>query len=486
MTSLAERQPPTPWARLTRTLRFRVLLWNASVVMFTAISLLAAVRFQVEFTLRGELDGILQDELEEAANEISAGQYDSEVLTRIVDRETYGHHHLREYVEIKTPDGTLMAVNTGAPSSRPLTENVPDNVPTTVGGYRVVRRVLGEKGGPPRAIVVVGALASAIDDQMRTLDRIVALTALVSLIGAPIVGHWLAGKAIDPLAEMTRTAAKLHPEQLHERLPNRETGDELDQLAMTVNHLLDRIFDYLQEHRESLANAAHELRSPLAAIRSSAEVALQRERSTQEYEELLESIIEQGTTLGTLVNQLLLLSEMEREHLERQTEAVPLDQVVTRAVNMFQGVAEQKDVDLKITNIRGTTISGNRMHLREVVNNLLDNAIKFTEPGGTVTVDLGTEEAERAAVLRVTDSGIGIPGEDLPKVFDRFFRSDRSRNREKPGTGLGLSICKSVVESHGGTIEVSSSSLGTTFKIRLPLMSLGEKLADGIAAAKGV
>lgn len=479
------RPPRRIWSRLLKTLRFRVVLWNGSVVVLTALAVLIAVRVQVEFTLRTELDGVLLDELEEAAQEISGGAIESKILLKIVDRETYGHKHLQEYVEVLSPKGETLVVNSGAPRDRPSPLGVEDDAPTTIGGYRIVKRDLARPGQQTRAIVVVGALASGIDEQMRTLDRIVALTAAVAMIIAPLVGYWLASKVINPLSRMTSTAAKLHPEHLEERLPIRDTGDELDQLAITVNQLLDRIFTYLQEHRESLANAAHELRSPLAAIRSSVEVALNRGRTTEEYEELLESIIEQGASLEVLVNQLLLLSEMERDHLELPKDPVQLDQLVGRSVSMFQGVAEQKGVDLQVRGLRPAQVAGNRLHLKEVVNNLLDNAIKFTDKGGKVTVDVQQDVEHGMAILRVSDSGIGIPTADLPKVFDRFFRSDRSRSRDIPGTGLGLSICKSVVEAHGGTVSVQSPGIGTIFVVRLPVQKDGAA-GNGAAETRSV
>lgn len=464
---------------MLRTLRVRVVLWNISVVVFTAVALLVAVRLQVEFTLRTELDGILSDELEEATAEISAGSLEERTLLKIVDRETYGHKHLQEYVEVFGPDGETLVVNTTAPRRRPQPLTVKDNTPVTIDGYRIVKRQLAPAGQSIRVTVVVGALASGIDEQMRTLDRIVALTAAAAMVVAPLIGYWLSGKVIDPLAKMTSTAAKLHPERLSERLPIRDTGDELDQLAVTVNQLLDRIFAYLQTHRESLANAAHELRSPLAAIRSSVEVALNRGRTTAEYEELLESIIEQGTALEMVVNQLLLLAEMEGDRLEIPRDPVQLDQLVSRSVNMFQGVAEQKGVGLELRDLRPVRVNGNRYHLREVVNNLLDNAIKFTQKGGDVWVDLQAEDS--FALLRVSDSGVGIAPGDLPKVFDRFFRGDPSRSRDIPGTGLGLSICKAVVDAHGGSIMARSDGSGTTFLVRLPLVRNAEDSPPGVS-----
>ncbi|HLQ46007.1 MAG TPA: HAMP domain-containing sensor histidine kinase, partial [Planctomycetaceae bacterium] len=298
------------------------------------------------------------------------------------------------------------------------------------------------------------------------------ISAAVVFVAAPLLGYWLAGRMTGYLAEVIHTAARLHPDQLQERLPLRGTDDELDQLAKTINLLLDRIARHLQERRDFLANAAHELRTPLAAIRSSAEVALGGDRSAEEYEELLGEIIEEGIALEALVNQLLLLSETEADWLKLRGERFAFDEVVLKAVEMFRGVAETKEIELVIGTVDHADLEGNRQHLRQVLNNLLDNAIKFTPDGGRVSISLKRDVAREQLLLEIRDSGIGIRPEDLPSVFQRFFRGDNARRREPEhqGTGLGLSICRAVVEAHGGHITASSQlGQGTTFVVTLPL-----------------
>jgi signal transduction histidine kinase len=228
----------------------------------------------------------------------------------------------------------------------------------------------------------------------------------------------------------------------------------------------------LQERRDFLANAAHDLRTPLAAIRSSVEVALSSQRSCDEYQELLDGVIEEGAALETLVNQLLLLSETEAEGLKQRGTRFALDEVVLKAIDMFEAVADAKGVRMLRQQVDHVLVEGNRQHLRQVLNNLLDNAIKFTSAGGQVTVTLRRADERRLAVLEVADTGIGISEAEVPRIFERFFRADNARRRETDhkGSGLGLSICRAVVETHNGRITATSQiGQGTTFVVTLPL-----------------
>ena len=317
------------------------------------------------------------------------------------------------------------------------------------------------------------------------LDRFVVLCACGVLVVAPLCGYWLAGRATQPLAEIIQTTARLRPSYLHERLAIRGTGDELDRLSETLNRLLDRIGSYLQEHRDFLANSAHELRTPLAAIRSSIEVALAGGRTSEEYEELLTEIIEESGSLELLVNQLLLLSETEAERLKVVKQRIQFDELVEKAIDMFGGVAEFRDIKLACPALPSAIVHGNQQHLRQVIYNLLDNALKFTPAGGRVTVQLRIDAARDTVVFSVSDSGPGIPEGDLPHVFDRFFQGHRPRTgpSEKRGTGLGLSICQAIVQAHDGTIEVASQvGHGTRFTVCLPR---GDDRGHSVPAGEG-
>jgi signal transduction histidine kinase len=207
----------------------------------------------------------------------------------------------------------------------------------------------------------------------------------------------------------------------------------------------------------------------VAAIRSTAEVALGSQRSKEEYEALLWDIVEECESLEVLVNQLLLLAETENLSIGLQGKLVNLSTVVDRACDMFQAAAEARGVSLEVQIQPEIIVEGHEHHLRQVLNNLIDNALKFTPAGKEVFVELRAESGQ--AVLVVKDTGIGIPPADLPHLFERFFRGDRSHSRdsESRGTGLGLSICQGVVEAHRGQIAVTSQiGEGTTFTMTLP------------------
>jgi signal transduction histidine kinase len=334
---------------------------------------------------------------------------------------------------------------------------------------------------PETSYACVGCSQRYVARDMATIDRLALGTGFIVLLLSPVVGHLLTSRTIRPLAQMIQTTSRLTPGQFGDRLPIRGTGDELDSLAGTINGLLDRIASYLQQKHDFLANAAHDLRTPLAAIRSSVEVALGGARTENEYRELLGVVIDQCTSLQMLVNQLLLLAESDADRLQVDREPVALDQVVTRVVDMFEGVAEERSVELRCGEFAPVLVAGNRHHLRQVVSNLLDNAIKFTGASsgkngapqrGSVLIELTRDDTQRHARLTLEDNGIGIRAEDAPHVFDRFYRADKSRARDQgtSGSGLGLSICKAIVDAHGGQIAVESlPRKGAKFTVVLPL-----------------
>lgn len=462
------------WPRLMtlrRTLRFRLMLWNAVVVGLTTVVALIGLRAGVRYALLREIDSLLKEDLQEVALAIpEVYPPDSNVLHEELNRKALGHNAHRWYVRFIADDGHEIWASRNTPTPRPGFPNDSDFAPATLGEFRVMQ--FRERNLPSPVTIRVGASLSLMQEDLVQLDRLIYLAMGAVCLAAPLVGYWLAGRTTGFLGQVIHTTSRLHPDRLQDRLPIRGTGDELDQLAKAFNLLLDRIARHLQERRDFLANAAHDLRTPLAAIRSSVEVALGSQRTTEEYQELLDGVIEEGASLEALVNQLLLLSETEADWLKQRGERFAFDDVVLKAIDMFEAVAETKGVRLQRLEINQVTLEGNRQHLRQVLNNLLDNAIKFTPSGGSVTVRLRRDEEQNLAVLDVTDTGIGISEGEVPRVFERFFRADNARRRESEhkGSGLGLSICRAVVEAHNGQIVAHSQlGQGTTFVVTLPL-----------------
>jgi signal transduction histidine kinase len=341
----------------------------------------------------------------------------------------------------------------------------------TIGDSRMAQLVL-DKPSLPAYTVRLGASLATVDADVATVTRLMIAAGIMILFVAPALGYWLAGRATRPLARIITTAARLRPSHMEERLPIRGTLDELDQLSLTINHFLDLLGDYLERHRDFVANAAHELRSPLAAVQSSVEVTLNSDRTVAEYKDLLCEVADQCEQLRVLVNQLLLLAETDAARFPVEKRPVRYDRLVEKSVDMFRGAAEEWGIQLGADLPAGITIYGDADRLRQVVNNLIDNSLKFTSRGGQVQITLRRDFLENQVVMEVTDTGIGISTTDLPHVFERFYRGDKSRQRENStyGNGLGLSICQSIVTAHGGTIGVESTrGRGTTFTVRLPM-----------------
>jgi heavy metal sensor kinase len=461
---------------ILRTLRFRLTFWNTAVVLLMVVATLVAVREGLRFSLLRDTDELLVEDAEEVRLTVEQLTPDVEQIQRELDRMAQSHAHRGLFVQAFDRYGRLLWSSVNSPAeaaSQPIALDRRD--PATVQNDRVVLMNL-ERPRLPFAAVRVGCSLSIMQAELREITRLILTVGAIAIVLSPLGGYWLAGRATRPLAKIIDTTRRLQPNKLDERLAVSGSRDELDQLAVTINGFLNRIATYIDQNREFTANAAHELRSPLAAIRSAIEVTLNSSRGTGEYQELLEDLLDECSQLTRLTNQLLLLSESDAGRLELTGEPFRLDHVVERAVAMFQGVAEAAEIELQATIDQPVWMRGDAGRLRQVINNLVDNAIKYNRPRGWVRVELKQDAARRTATLRVSDHGIGIAPADLPLIFERFYRGDESRHRGEPGVtagaGLGLSICHSVVSAHGGTITVQSSLAGdTVFCVLLPTQS---------------
>jgi heavy metal sensor kinase len=468
---------------IVQTLRFRLTAWVALVVFLVVSVTMLAVREVVLHTLNAEFDQrLLKDSVDV---QLALDQFfpkDAAAFQRAMSLKGLAHIHVNWFVQVFDEHGKLLVQSENAPLNlRPVNLPVADKKLRDATGIRFpkadedvdVRLMEFEVRDQPTQplIVRLGSTRASMDDDIGLLNWIMILATASILVLAPLSGYFLAGRATRPLNWIVSTTARLEPKKLDERLPIRGTGDELDQLSATINGMLDRIGSYIDSNRDFIANAAHELRSPLAAIRGSVDVALDRLRSPDEYAALLTDVAEECARLTNLVTRLLLLAEGYAGRLDPRDQHAQLDKVVRESVSMFEAVAESKGVELKLVNISPAAVPGDEYHLRQVVRNLLDNAIKFTA-AGQVTVDLAADRAKKQATLRVSDSGIGIASDDLPRIFERFYRVDKSRSRDHTpgGSGLGLSICQAIVSALHGAIQVQSRpGQGSVFTVTLPL-----------------
>ncbi|NIS61552.1 MAG: heavy metal sensor histidine kinase [Proteobacteria bacterium] len=317
-------------------------------------------------------------------------------------------------------------------------------------------------------IVQVATSLEEVEEVLKTLLLILWITVPSVLVVASLGGLFLANKALRPVDEITKTARMITSKSFNQRIKLRKTRDEIGRLAETFNDMISRLGRSFRQIRQFTADASHELRTPLTILKGEIEVGLRKRRRPEEYKEILTSNLEEVNHMAQIVDDLLFLSkaDMGEAHLEKHR--VNLAKLISEVQAQAQTIAMTKDITIHISNDVDGVMIGDRLKLRQLLLNLVDNGIKYTPEGGEVRISL--EKDDGRFKLRVIDDGIGIAPEDQAHIFDRFFRVDKVRSRDAGGSGLGLSICKWIVEAHGGEITVESDlGTGSIFTVTLPL-----------------
>jgi heavy metal sensor kinase len=321
----------------------------------------------------------------------------------------------------------------------------------------------------PLTVVVTDSM-EPLGDQLDTLQNVLAIAIVLALLLAGSGGWLLARHSLSPLAAMASATERITANNLGERLPV-GSSDELGRLASRFNELLSRLSASFSQQRQFMADASHELRTPLSVVRTAAQVALQKpERSESDYREALAVIEQQAGRLSRLVEDMFALTRADMNQLPLDISDLYLDEVIADTTRAAGLLAQRKGVHLKSQDMQEAPYCGDERLLRQMISNLLDNAIKFTPEGGTVDVRL--HQVGASYEIAVTDTGCGIPDELQPRVFERFFRADKARvgTNGVGGAGLGLAIARSIAELHHGRLSLQHSGPeGSTFCIYLPL-----------------
>jgi heavy metal sensor kinase len=323
--------------------------------------------------------------------------------------------------------------------------------------------------GPGGTVVLVGRSVGKEAAEQRAFGWQLAGVGLV-VLAVGLAGGWLvSARILRPLAAISATASAISAANLAGRIDTGAVDRELAELAGVLNAMFGRLEAAFERQSRFTADASHELRTPLALLQSHAELALSRPRTAAKYRQTIEACLRAAGRMTGLVEGLLTLARADAGKLDLRREPVNLRELVEESIAHFQPLAAGKQVSLA-ARLEPADVTGDGLRLGQVVTNLLSNALQYNRPGGEVLVQLRTEDGE--ALLLVKDTGCGIPEEDCPNLFERFYRVDKARSRASGGNGLGLAICQSVVEAHGGTIGFETKvGQGSTFWVRLPCRS---------------
>jgi heavy metal sensor kinase len=331
------------------------------------------------------------------------------------------------------------------------------------GGEHRARVIYGRAG--PEMVLQIGQSLREDEEILEDFSQDFRPAVAVVFTLAALGGWLMARRAFSGVKKVTQTAIAISQGAMEKRVPLTGRGDEIDRLSQTFNRMLERIQALITEMREVTDNIAHDLKSPVTRLRGLAEVTLTTGRSLDEYQAMAASTVEECDRLFGMINTMLEISEFEAGVATLSMGTVDISALIAEACDLFQPLAEDKGLTLTAEVPVRCLISGDTSKLQRALTNLLDNAIKYTPSGGIVTVSAG--DGEKEVIISIHDTGIGIAAHDIPRIFDRFYRADKSRS--ETGAGLGLSLVLAIVQAHGGDIRVSSPpGAGSTFSVILP------------------
>jgi heavy metal sensor kinase len=457
--------------KIRRTLAFRLTFWYASV--FTVSSLVAFSIFYliISNVVQEHTDQALLKEMSEVASILRSKGEGSFIAEMSIEAESEGVGNI--FFRLLDPVGSEIAATNmsswkGVGTDRGALERV-------TGGGTHVFETISVPERRDKARIVYGAVGPgrflqigfSLGDDARFLEtfrKVFVPGLLIIMVFSTLIGWFMAGHALAGLKEVTKTALDISEGALEKRVQVHAKGDEIEQLSVAFNRMLDRIHDLVKGLREVTDDIAHDLRTPIARIRGLAEAELNAGKSGDESKKLAADTVEECDNLLHMINTMLEISETEAGIGQASREQVDMTQVIGEALELFRPIAEERGVCLVSQVPDRVPVRGNLHGLQRIIVNLLDNAIKYTPAGGSISVSLQDENDSIDIVVH--DTGIGISEEDLPLIFNRLYRCDSSRSQ--PGFGLGLSLALAVARAHGGNITATSQpGRESTFTVTL-------------------
>ncbi len=481
-----------------RSLRFKLTLWYVLILGVLLIAFSSFLYFTLSKSLYRDVDNKLRSLAELIATESASPL--SKFGFGNIDQTLEASMNLRpigKFIQVLDESGRIGPKSDNLKNVQlPISLNALKNASTglitfetsrSVGNtpLRIVTLPVAEKDHTMRIVQVASSLED-VEDALNTLLLILTITVPSVLIMASVGGQFLAHKALKPVDQITQTARMITSQNLNQRIPPPKVKDEISRLVETFNDMITRLDQSFCQIKQFSSDASHELKTPLTILRGEVEVTLRKERTSPEYQQILRSNLEEIDRMTQIVEDLLLLSRADNGEIQLAPKEINLSEIVREIVPQAHILAESKNLHIHTLLPEDQVyILGDRLRIRELFLNLLENAVKYTEEGGKITIHLAKNHAPSSgkdngngfepgkmglAEITVTDTGIGIARQDQERIFDRFFRVDKARSREQGGSGLGLSICKWIVEAHRGKISVESElGKGSSFIVLLPL-----------------
>ena len=471
-----------------RALHVRLIFWYSALVVLVVLAIGAFTYRSVEHRLAQEM----VETLTRRADAINANilRKTPPPTTEAIARQVgavYSPEANSRFIRILRQDGTTLYVS-GTPKDELFN---PDNIP--VPAHPSHSREVRNEPLPSGVALLIVSVPQQVDgenwiiemgaptDQIDTAVHELLVTLMMSLpflvLVAAAGGYLLVRRSLKPVEDIRATAEKITFGNLSNRLPVAATGDALEHLSLTLNQMLERLEAAYHQASRFSADASHELRTPLTIMRTELESIVQEPGLAENVRERIGSVLEETEHMSHMAEGLFAISRLDAGEAKMQHDRLDLAELVSSTAEQMQLLADEKKLAIDIDAKRVVTVEGDQTRLKQVVVNLLDNAIKYTPRGGSVSIQVfsfGTK-----ATLEIQDNGEGIPQDALPHVFERFYRADKVRSREAGGAGLGLSIVRSIVLAHGGTVELQSTEgKGTNCKVDLPLATKQEKESD--------
>lgn len=455
-----------------RTIRFRLALWYAVAFSISSGIIAWIVYLYVGQTLSDRLDQSLTNEVQWIVARLERGVSHPENIQDLKD-DIFDHasfYPIKEYIEVWNRNDTLFfhSPNLGQDTLRNYYPGH-DTVPTvlTVTNFRdhFIRLTTRKTHND---LVILAMPTGSVTTPVHQLLNIFLWLCPVVIIIAIIGGMYVAKQSLAKLNQVIDTARQITVDRLHNRIPEYQANDEVGKIVSTFNQMISRLDVSFAQMKQFSADASHELLTPLSVLRSQLETALNSRVSEDEVKKIIADCLDETLHMSSILGNLLLLAQGDARSVDISRDRVDLSDLLNEMYDESIVLGSQKSITITVNVTPGITVTGDRPRLRQMLLNLIDNAIKYNQVKGSITMGLIAKDGN--ALLSVRDTGIGISENEIPKIFNRFYRVDRARSRELGGAGLGLSIAKWIVEAHGGGITVTSRmNQGTEFLISLPL-----------------